>query len=143
MIPFEHLFQFSQVAKFTKVITTTEFTKNLMPTLWPPQNRTSFCWSPRQSIFEKSAKPGCHPKEGSPFGPYWNHLNVEFVSDQFFGDIPGGYDLNVLGARRAWIEKYPSSEYPVLAFSSAPAVFPIKIKNLANSKIFEMDIKNY
>lgn len=113
-----------------------------MPTVWPPEKRKgtvsvlpsfnnvflAFCWTPRQAIYDKSAEPGCHSKEGNPFGPYWDQIDVSFVGDEYFGDIPGGFDLNQMGSRKKWLEKFPSEEYPVLAFSSAPAPFPSKGK---------------
>nr|pir hypothetical protein C15C7.1 - Caenorhabditis elegans [Caenorhabditis elegans] len=120
MIPFEFLFQVGTVAKYTRVVTMQEFTKKIMP--------THFVGTPRQAIYDKSAEPGCHSKEGNPFGPYWDQIDVSFVGDEYFGDIPGGFDLNQMGSRKKWLEKFPSEEYPVLAFSSAPAPFPSKGK---------------
>ncbi|KAF1747582.1 hypothetical protein GCK72_024047 [Caenorhabditis remanei] len=128
MVPFEVLFQVGSIAKYTRVVTMQEFTKKIMPKVWPPEKRKAFCWTPRRAIYDKEAEPGCHAKEGNPFGPYWDHLGVTFVGDEYFGDIPGGFDLNQLGSRKKWDEKFSSEEFPVLAFSSAPAAFPSKGK---------------
>ncbi|CAI2356792.1 unnamed protein product [Caenorhabditis sp. 36 PRJEB53466] len=128
MIPFEVLFQVASVKKYTRVVTMHEFTKQIMPKVWPLEKRKAFCWTPRKAIYDKKAEPGCHAKEGSPFGPYWDHIGVSFVGDEYFGEIPGGFDTNQLGSRKKWHEKFGAEEYPVLAFSSAPSAFPSKAK---------------
>ncbi|CAL2049707.1 unnamed protein product [Caenorhabditis brenneri] len=128
MIPFEVLFQVGSVAKYTRVVTMQEFTRKIMPKVWPLEKRKAFCWTPRKAIYDKDAEPGCHAKEGNPFGPYWDYIGVSFVGDEYFGDIPGGFDTNQRGSRKKWLEKFNAEEYPVLAFSSAPAAFPSKGK---------------
>uniref|UniRef100_A0A8R1HI52 GDP-fucose protein O-fucosyltransferase 1 n=2 Tax=Caenorhabditis japonica TaxID=281687 RepID=A0A8R1HI52_CAEJA len=128
MLPFELLFQVASVKKYTRVVTMHEFTKKIMHTVWPQEKRKAFCWTPRKAIYDNNAEAGCHAKEGNPFGPYWDNVGVNFVGDEFFGDIPGGFDTNQLGSRKRWLEKFSVEEYPVLAFSSAPSAFPSRAK---------------
>ncbi|VDO57055.1 unnamed protein product [Haemonchus placei] len=124
MVPFESIFQVAEIRKYLKAIRMVVFQREVMPTLWPKGNRTALCWSPRKSIYDEGAPVGCHAKEGNPFGPYWDKIGVSFERDEYYGDIPGGYDLTVRGSKTAWLEKFPASEYPVLAFPSPPAPFP-------------------
>ncbi|KIH50654.1 hypothetical protein ANCDUO_19266 [Ancylostoma duodenale] len=102
MVPFENIFQVAEIKKYQKVVTMVEFTRDIMPELWPEENRTALCWTPRKSIYDENAPLGCHPKEGNPFGPYWDKIGVSFANDAYFGDIPGGYDLTVKGSKAAW-----------------------------------------
>nr|CAH40833.1 protein-O-fucosyltransferase 1 [Caenorhabditis briggsae] len=119
MIPFEVLFQVGTVAKYTRVVTMHEFTKKIIK---------AFCWNPRKAIYDTDAEPGCHAKEGNPFGPYWDQIGVSFVGDEYFGEIPGGFETSQMGSRKKWLEKFGPEEFPVLAFPSAPAAFPSKGK---------------
>ncbi|PAV84512.1 hypothetical protein WR25_12243, partial [Diploscapter pachys] len=134
MVPFETLFQVKPLKKLVRVVTMTEFTKYIMPKIWPQEKRVAFCWSAHKSIFNSTAADGCHAKEGNPFGPYWDTLGVEFVEDTFYGEIKGGYDLGIRGTKKEWDERYPSDTYPVLAFTSSPAPFPSTVKSWENQK---------
>ncbi|EYC08616.1 hypothetical protein Y032_0065g3649 [Ancylostoma ceylanicum] len=124
MVPFENVFQVAEIKKYQKVVAMIEFTRDIMPELWPEENRTALCWTPRKSIYDEKAPLGCHPKEGNPFGPYWDKIGVSFTNDAYFGDIPGGYDLTVKGSKAAWQKRFSSADFPVLAFPSPPAPFP-------------------
>ncbi|KAK6737218.1 hypothetical protein RB195_019733 [Necator americanus] len=124
MVPFENIFQVSEIRKYLKIVAMVEFTRDIMPKLWPAENRTALCWSPRKSFYDENAPVGCHPKEGNPFGPYWDKIGVSFANDAYFGDIPGGYDLTVKGSKSGWQRRFSALDFPVLAFPSPPAHFP-------------------
>ncbi|WKX97352.1 hypothetical protein Q1695_013196 [Nippostrongylus brasiliensis] len=124
MVPFESVFSVTEIEKYMKVIKMVTFIRDVMPVIWPPERRTAICRTPRMSIYDENAPTGCHPKEGNPFGPYWDKVGISFVDDAYFGDLPGGYDLTVSGSKAAWLERFPSSIYPVLAFPSPPAPSP-------------------
>ncbi|CAJ0923431.1 unnamed protein product, partial [Mesorhabditis belari] len=104
MIPFEDVYQPKFLSQYLKVITLTEFKRDIAPTVWPKESRKALCWSPRESFYEKNAPSGCHAKEGNPFGPFWDYAGVDFVDDEFYGKIEGGYDLSTRGAKSAWNE---------------------------------------
>ncbi|CAI4227393.1 unnamed protein product [Auanema sp. JU1783] len=131
-IPFEYMFQLNRIKQYQKVITMSDFLKNVAPEVWPKESRKALCWSPRTSLFTPDSQIGCHAKEGSPFGPYWDKLNIDFVGDEYYGNIPGAYEMDVKGSRTEWLNRFNSSLYPVLAFSSAPASFP------SNRRVWEL-----
>lgn len=124
MVPFESIFEVSYMKKYVKVIRMASFTRDVMPKIWPEEHRTALCWSPRKSLYDESTPVGCQAKEGNPFGLYWDKIGVSFAHDAYFGDLPGGYDLTKPGSKAVWLERFPPSEYPVLAFPSPPAPFP-------------------
>ncbi|KAK5973578.1 GDP-fucose protein O-fucosyltransferase [Trichostrongylus colubriformis] len=124
MVPFENIFQVAEIRKYMKAVRMVVFQREIMPKLWPKENRTALCWSPRKSIYDDSAPVGCHAKEGNPFGPYWDKIGVSFAHDAYYGQLPGGHDLTAQGSKAAWLERFPPSEFPVLAFPSPPAPFP-------------------
>lgn len=70
----------------------------------------------------------CNAKDGNPFGPYWNRFNIDFDDDEFYG--PLGYDTSFGNDKINWFNRFPSSEYPVLAFTGAPGAFPVAEKNV-------------
>jgi peptide-O-fucosyltransferase len=80
----------------------------------------AFCY------FSRYKSDGCSAKRDDPFGPYWDHFGVYFDSDEIYG--PLGYDPDL--ESQEWTRKYPSNQYPVLAFTGAPGTFPIQEKNV-------------
>ena len=92
--------------------------RELAPTVWPSELRVGFCWlRPEQS------KSDCKMKEGNPFGPFWNELNVDFADTV-------GYHLNYdEDSIDQWKQTFPSDRYPVIAFRGAPASFPMDAKH--------------
>lgn len=65
--------------------------------------------------------------QGNPFGPFWDTFNVEFVDSEFFG--PLNYDVHHGRMSEKWNEKYPPNKWPVIAFTGAPASFPVQEEN--------------
>lgn len=56
----------------------------------------------------------CNPKEGNPFGPFWDTFDVDFVDSEFYG--PLNYDVLFQDMGRKWAEKYPPDRYPGIFF---------------------------
>ena len=94
-----------------------DFMTYLAPKVWPPDSRIGFCWLPRDK-----SKSDCKMKEGNPFGPFWNELNVDFADT-----IAYNIDYNEYLVQQ-WTELYPSDRYPVIALKGAPASFPMEAR---------------
>lgn len=106
--------------------------KELSPKVWPAHKRRSFCYMERNSL-SGSTKKDCHAKDGNPFGPFWDEFNVDFVGSEFFG--PLNYDtVHAPNMIEKWQKKYPAEIWPVLAFTGAPAAFPVQEENIALQK---------
>ena len=41
------------------------------------------------------------------------------------------YLVNLIGVAKEWQNRYPAEKYPVLAFTGAPAAFPVQKENIA------------
>ena len=100
------------------------FADGIATKVWPKGKRTAMCFTYRGS--EKSET--CMAKEGNPYGPYWNKFKVNFDKDLKFA--PLSYDMENEANREAWVKKFPSDKFPVLAFTSTPGDFPILKHNL-------------
>ncbi|KAI6244198.1 GDP-fucose protein O-fucosyltransferase 1 [Aphelenchoides fujianensis] len=127
VVPFDRIFQVEPLKEFHRVITMEEFMSTLAANVWPKEERKVFCWTPRESAYGKKEDVSCQAKEGNPFGPFWDHYEVDFADDVYFGDL--GYEVAEPKVAAKWLRSYPISEFPVLAFSSAPAAFPIEPEN--------------
>ncbi|XP_071479958.1 GDP-fucose protein O-fucosyltransferase 1-like [Diadema antillarum] len=119
-IPFDDYFKVEPLREYHRVITMETFMKELAPTLWPKGKRTGFCYRYRDGK-------DCKMKEGNPFGPFWDNINVDFDNYEEFG--PLSYNTHLPAVRAAWEKRFPVSEYPVLAMSGAPASFPVTEAN--------------
>nr|XP_022901836.1 GDP-fucose protein O-fucosyltransferase 1 [Onthophagus taurus] len=120
-IPFDTYFKVKHLKEYHKVITMEEFMKDISPIIWPKDKRISFCYTPRGDT------ESCNAKEGNPFGPFWDTYNIDFVSSEFYG--PLHYDVHHHDMIQKWNERYPSKKWPVLAFTGAPASFPVQLEN--------------
>lgn len=83
----------------------------------------------RDSLLKKqnAITKSCNAKEGNPFGPFWSTFNVDFVRSEFFG--PLNYDVYDTDMSHRWHDRYSSDKWPVIAFTGAPASFPVKAEN--------------
>lgn len=131
-VPFDRYFQVEPIRKFHQVITMHEFMETIADSVWPVNMRRSFCYMERKSL-RGSTKKDCHAKEGNPFGPFWDEFNIDFVGSEFFS--PLHYDAwHTPGLIEKWQSKYSADEWPVLAFTGAPASFPVQKENIALQK---------
>lgn len=131
-VPFDQYFQVEPLSEFHRVITMHKFMETLGSTVWPNDVRRSFCYMERKSLSGSTNK-DCHAKEGNPFGPFWDEFNIDFVGSEFFG--PLHYDTwHSPNTVDSWRKEYPADSYPVLAFTGAPASFPVQAENIPLQK---------
>ncbi|XP_065077865.1 GDP-fucose protein O-fucosyltransferase 1 [Ochlerotatus camptorhynchus] len=126
-VPFNTYFQVAPLMDYHRVITMENFMTHLAPSLWPPEERISFCYTERMGL-DGSKGGGCNAKSGNPFGPFWDTFQVNFARSEFFGPKLN-YDVYHHGMANKWAEKYPGDKWPVIAFTGAPASFPIQMEN--------------
>lgn len=120
-VPFDTYFKVDALKAYHRVVTMEYFMLNIAPTLWPVGKRLVFCYSSRGEGSD------CHAKEGNPFGPFWDTFNVDFDDSVFY--YPLHYDVHHHNQVEKWNEKFPAEKYPVLAFTGAPASFPVQHQN--------------
>ncbi|XP_058835120.1 GDP-fucose protein O-fucosyltransferase 1 [Topomyia yanbarensis] len=137
-VPFDTYFQVAPLLDYHKVITMENFMTNLAPSLWPPGKRTSFCYMERMG-FQGESDGGCNAKSGNPFGPFWNTFEIDFAGSEFFGPKLN-YDVYHHDMATKWNEKYPANKWHVIAFTGAPASFPIQIENRELHKYLKWSI---
>ncbi|CAH1786153.1 unnamed protein product [Owenia fusiformis] len=99
-----------------------KFMKELAPSIWPVGKRTVFCYGPREKL-NGGTTPSCNAKDGNPFGSFWDTFNIDFDASEFYG--PLFYDVKHPQVVQQWNEKYSPKKFPVLAFTGAPAGFPV------------------
>ena len=61
-------------------------------------------------------------------GPFWDTFNVDFIGSQTYG--PLHYDVHHTNVAKDWNEKFAPSSWPVLAFTGAPAPYPVQKDNV-------------
>lgn len=127
-VPFDDYFKVEELAKYTKVITMESFMKYLADDIWPKDKRISFCYSERTKL-DGTSSGSCNAKEGNPFFSFWETFNIDFVASEFFGTSLS-YDVIHRGMDVLWNEKYNPNKWPVLAFTGAPASFPVQAENV-------------
>lgn len=135
-VPFTHYFLLEPLTRYHKVIPMEDFMEHIAPSLWPEDQRTSYCYMAR------GKGSSCNAKEGNPFGPFWDTFDVNFAKSEFYG--PLNYDIHHQDMARKWNEKYPPNKSPVLAFTGAPASFPVQAenRNLHQYLVWNTNIKN-
>ncbi|XP_043253909.1 GDP-fucose protein O-fucosyltransferase 1 [Colletes gigas] len=128
-VPFDKYFNVSQVQSCHKAILMEDFMNGIAERIWQPKERVSFCYSAR------GKKDSCNAKEGNPFGPFWDTYNIDFVKSEFYG--PLHYDVYHTDMAIQWRKRYPAVSWPVLAFTGAPASFPVQLENKKLHKCLE------
>lgn len=128
-VPFDTYFDVDALKTYHRVILMEDFMRDLAPTIWPVEKRISFCYMERKPMYSKGddLKPACHAKEGNPFGPFWDTYEIDFVDSEFYG--PLHFDVHHSNMPERWAESYPPETWPVLAFTGAPASFPVQKEN--------------
>lgn len=119
-VPFKTYFKVEELNKYHKVIAMEDFMENVAEVEWPKHKRVSFCYVSR-------GENNCNAKEGNPFGPFWDTFNVDFVDSEFYS--PLHYDTSNPNMMKEWQFRYPANKWPVLAFTGAPASFPVQEHN--------------
>lgn len=122
--PFDEWFQLDVLKQYHRIEPAERFMAELAPRYWPPEERVGFCWLP-----PNHGRESCKMKEGNPFGPFWNGLNVDFARDEIYHISYAKPSL--------WSRDYPPEKYPVLAFRGAPAGFPVLPANRHLQKYLE------
>lgn len=78
----------------------------------------------------------CNAKQGNPFGPFWDTYNIDFVKSEFYKPLHY-YDVYYTRTRQQqWQQYYPAETWPVLAFTGAPASFPVQLAHKPLQKCF-------
>lgn len=119
-VPFSDFFQVEPLQTYHRIILAEDFMKHLAPTHWPKGTRRGYCWLPPRSDRK------CIMKEGNPFKPFWDELEVDF-DEKIVYHL--GIHLQDPYEREQWQKKFPPSSHPVLAFRGAPASFPVEEQN--------------
>ncbi|XP_060591410.1 GDP-fucose protein O-fucosyltransferase 1-like [Ruditapes philippinarum] len=127
-VPFDTYFQVEPLKQFHRVITMESFFKHLADQVWPVGKRAVLCYQARTYGAKEN---DCNAKEGNPFGPFWDTFNVEFDKSEFYQ--PLYHDTSPSEINR-WKERYPGKDWPVLAFTGAPATFPVQQQNVGLQK---------
>ncbi|XP_046844329.1 GDP-fucose protein O-fucosyltransferase 1-like [Xenia sp. Carnegie-2017] len=113
--PFDRWFKVKPLQVYHRVVTMEKFMVNIAPSIWPKGTRTGFCY-----LFRNGNQ--CAMKEGNPFGPFWDHFNVDF--DNYVEHKGLLYETDFEPVKNDWILRFPSFEYPVIALMGAPGDFP-------------------
>jgi len=132
MVSWDEYFSVAALKEYSKVISMEEFLSpgGLGEQVWPPHQRIVFCYSARHGSKEQD----CNAKDGNPFGPFWDHFNISFSSSIMYAP------LSFTEVDR-WGERFPSSLYPVLAFTGPPAAFPVQQQNVHLHKYLQWNEK--
>jgi len=124
LIPWDSVFSLTKVGEYNDVITMEEFMTTLADSIWPEEDRISFCYTSRPGDESES----CNAKHGSPFGPFWDSFGVNFITSKMYA--PLNFNTNPVNIQR-WKELFPIHKYPVLAMTGAPASFPVSEEHVS------------
>lgn len=138
-VPFKTYFRVDALQAYTKVITMEDFMAHLADDLWPKEKRVSFCYTERTKL-DGSSTNSCNAKEGNPFFSFWDTFHIDFVSSEFYGPSLN-YDVIHSRMDMQWNERYSPEKWPVIAFTGAPATFPVQSENVHLQKYLQWSDK--
>jgi len=96
----------------------------LLKKIWILHSFPAFCYEARVG----SNGTSCNAKQGNPFGPFWDTYNIDFVKSEFYKPLHY-HDVYYTQTKQQWNQYYPAETWPVLAFTGAPASFPVQPVN--------------
>ncbi|KAF3427878.1 hypothetical protein E2986_08822 [Frieseomelitta varia] len=134
-VPFDTYFNVSKIQSYHKALLMEDFMQDIAPRVWQPKERVCKFWMSTFCYSARGKGDSCNAKDGNPFGPFWDTYNIDFVKSEFYG--PLHYDVYHTDMAMQWKKQYPALHWPVLAFTGAPASFPVQLENKRLQKYVE------